>query len=229
MPNPKKISIFGGIRMIHQFTATNYQSICEELAANDADLQQIINTYGYPPFWSRPNTFESLVHIILEQQVSLASALSALNKLKERAQEITPARILLLTDEEMRACYVSRQKNSYIKFLAEALLSGQLKLEEFPMMTDDEVRAQLIALKGIGNWTADVHLMFALQRADIFPIGDLAAVNALKRVKKLTPETTKEQMLEIIAQWVPYRTLASMLLWHYYLSAPAPRPPKGGG
>jgi len=208
--------------MIQQFTPTNYKSICDELAAADPDLQQIIDTYGYPPFWSRINTFESLVHIILEQQVSLASALSALNKLRERIQEVTPARILLLTDEEMRACYVSRQKNSYIKHLAEALLSGQLKLEEFPSMSDDEIRARLTTLKGIGNWTADVHLMFALQRADIFPIGDLAAVNALKRVKQLPSETTREQMLEIVAQWAPYRTLAAMLLWHYYLSAPRP-------
>ena len=208
--------------MIQQFTPTNYKSICDELAAADPDLQQIIDTYGYPPFWLRINTFESLVHIILEQQVSLASALSALNKLRERIQEVTPARILLLTDEEMRACYVSRQKNSYIKHLAEALLSGQLKLEEFPSMSDDEIRARLTTLKGIGNWTADVHLMFALQRADIFPIGDLAAVNALKRVKQLPSETTREQMLEIVAQWAPYRTLAAMLLWHYYLSAPRP-------
>lgn len=208
--------------MIQQFNPTNYKSICDELAAADPDLQQIIDTYGYPPFWSRTNTFESLVHIILEQQVSLASALSALNKLRERVQEITPARVLLLTDEEMRACYVSRQKNGYIKYLAEALLSGQLNLEEFHTMPDNDVRAKLTALKGIGNWTADVHLMFALQRADIFPIGDLAAVNALKRVKQLPVETTREQMLEIVAQWAPYRTLAAMLLWHYYLSAPRP-------
>ena len=176
--------------MIQQFTKANYQSICDELASNDADLQKIIDIHGYPPFWSRPNSFESLVHIILEQQVSLASALSALNKLKERVQELTPARVLLLTDEEFRACYCSRQKTSYIKYLAEALLSGQLKLEEFPHLPDDEIRPKLVALKGIGNWTADVYLMFALQRADIFPIGDLAAVNALKRVKQLPAEIT---------------------------------------
>lgn len=206
--------------MLHQFSKTNYQAICDELASNDADLQKIIDIHGYPPFWSRPNSFESLVHIILEQQVSLASALSALNKLRERVQEITPARVILLTDEEMRACYVSRQKSSYIKFLAEAILSGQLKLEEFHKLPDEEVRAELVALKGIGNWTADVYLMFALQRADIFPIGDLALVNALKRVKQLPAETTREEMLEIAARWQPYRSLASMLLWHYYLSAP---------
>ena len=220
MANPKIFSIFDNNYMIQQFSKTNYQSICDGLASNDPDLQKIIDTHGYPPFWSRPNSFESLVHIILEQQVSLASALSALNKLRERVQELTPARILLLTDEEMRACYVSRQKSSYIKYLAEALLSGQLKLEEFYDLPDDEIRAQLVALKGIGNWTADVYLMFALQRADIFPIGDLAAANALKRVKRLPPETTREEMLGITVQWQPYRSVATMLLWHYYLSAP---------
>ena len=208
--------------MIQQFDRYNYQTICDQLASSDAELQKIIDTHGYPPFWSRPNSFESLVHIILEQQVSLASALSALNKLKERVQALTPARILLLTDEEMRASYVSRQKSSYIRYLAETLLSGQLKLDELPHLPDQAVRAQLVALKGIGNWTADVYLMFALQRADIFPIGDLAAVNALKRVKQLPANITQEEMLKITAQWQPYRTLGAMLLWHYYLSSPKP-------
>src|ERR1700722_1979688 len=115
---------------IHHFTADDFRDICDALAAADTDLTAIINAHGYPPMWNRPNTFETLVHIILEQQVSLASALSALNKLKERLQELTPARLLLLTDEEMRACYVSRQKSGYIKYLAEAIISGQLNLTE---------------------------------------------------------------------------------------------------
>ena len=205
--------------MTHRFTSDTYHSLCDKLALIDPDLAAIIQTYGYPPFWSRPNTFETLVHIILEQQVSLASALSALNKLKERVQELTPARIVLLTDEEMRACYVSRQKSGYIKYLGEALLSGQLNLAALEDMADDEVRTRLIALKGIGNWTADVYLMFVLQHPDVFPIGDLAAVNALKRVKKL-PLATSEQLLKIAEAWRPNRTLATMLLWHFYLSAP---------
>jgi len=209
--------------MNNKFDANTYYAICDQLATIDVDLAAIIKTYGYPPFWSRPNTFETLVHIILEQQVSLASALSALNKLKERVQELTPARLLFLTDEEMRACYVSRQKNVYIKYLAEALLSGQLNLTELEDLPDEKVRAKLVALKGIGNWTADVYLMFVLQHPDVFPIGDLAAVNAMKRVKKLPAETTREQLLEIADSWRPYRTLATMLLWHFYLSAP-----KGG-
>ena len=206
--------------MTTRFTQSTYHSICDELALIDNDLASIIKAYGYPPFWHRPNSFETLVHIILEQQVSLASALSALNKLRERVQTLTPARVLLLTDEEMRACYVSRQKSGYIKYLAEALLSGQLNLHELEDMPDHEVRARLVALKGIGNWTADVYLMFVLQHSDVFPIGDLAAVNALKRVKKLPADITREQMLEITAKWQPYRTIATMLLWHFYLSTP---------
>jgi len=204
--------------MPEQFTKTNFYSICDQLAATDADLAAIINTYGYPPLWSRPNTFETLVHIILEQQVSLASALSALNKLKERVGELTPARLLLLTDEEMRACYCSRQKITYIKYFAEALLSGHIKLNELEHLPNDAIRAQLITLKGIGHWTIDVYLMFVLQRADIFPIGDLAAVNAMKKVKHLPASTPKEELVIIATNWQPYRTVATMLLWHFYLS-----------
>lgn len=206
--------------MPEKFAQSTYHALCDELASTDADFAAIIKTHGYPPFWSRPNTFETLVHIILEQQVSLASALSALNKLKERLQLLTPARLLLLTDEEMRACYVSRQKAGYIKYLAEALLSGQLNLTELEDMPDEQVRAKLVALKGIGNWTADVYLMFVLQHPDVFPLGDLAAVNAMKRVKNLAAGTSKEQLLEVTVSWQPYRTIATMLLWHFYLSAP---------
>jgi DNA-3-methyladenine glycosylase II len=208
--------------MISQFNPANFHSLCDKLTSVDADLKNIIDTYGYPPFWSRTNSFESLVHIILEQQVSLASANSALNKLKERVQELTPGRVLLLTDEEMRACYISRQKTSYIRYLAEALLSGQIKLDEFNELPDDEIRSQLTSLKGIGNWTAEVYMISALHRADIFPIGDLAAVNALKRVKNLPAEVTTEQLLAIISHWQPYRTIAAKILWHYYLSTPRP-------
>ncbi|MFI5139726.1 MAG: DNA-3-methyladenine glycosylase family protein [Sphingobacteriales bacterium] len=206
--------------MITRFTQSTYHSICDELAAIDGDLKNIINTHGYPPFWSRPNTFETLVHIILEQQVSLASALSALNKLKERLPELSPAPILLLTDEEMKACYCSRQKTLYIRHLAEAILSGQISLPELEDLPDEVVRAKLTALKGIGNWTADVYLMFVLRHPDVFPIGDLAAVNALKRVKNLPANTTREEMLALSVNWQPNRTIAAMLLWHFYLSSP---------
>lgn len=205
---------------MNTFDQSDFQTICDELAAKDADLKMVIDTYGYPPMWSRPNTFETLVHIILEQQVSLASALSALNKLRERIQEITPSRVLLLTDEELKACYFSRQKTIYVRYLAEAMLTGEINLKHIAAMPDDAVRNCLTTLKGIGNWTVDVYLMFVLHRADIFPSGDLAAVNALKRVKQLPPETTKEAVALIAEQWMPYRTVATMMLWHWYLSCP---------
>jgi len=209
--------------MSEQFSRSDFHQICDALAARDADLAAIIDTYGYPPMWSRANSFETLVHIILEQQVSLASALSALNKLKERLQELTPARVLLLTEEEMRACYVSRQKSAYIKFLAEALLSGHIKLAELEHLPNDEIRARLITMKGIGHWTIDVYLMFVLQRADIFPVGDLAAVNAMKKVKGLPSGVSREELVLLAEQWAPYRTVATMLLWHWYLSEIAGR------
>ncbi|HXS36739.1 MAG TPA: hypothetical protein VN721_08565 [Flavipsychrobacter sp.] len=206
--------------MFKTFSAQDFKDICDKLAKKDKDLALIIKEHGYPPMWTRPNSYKTLVHIILEQQVSLASALAALNKLQEKTKGITPAKILALSDEELRACYVSRQKALYIRNLAEAIKSKKLNLKEFENMPDDEVRAALIEMKGIGNWTIDVYLMFVLQRADIFPIGDLAAVNALKRAKHLAKDTSREAMLKVSEQWKPYRTIATMLLWHHYLSSP---------
>ena len=207
---------------IQHFSPDDFRDICDALAASDTDLTAIINAHGYPPMWNRPNTFETLIHIILEQQVSLASALAALNKLRERLGQITPEGLLRLTDEELKACYFSRQKTNYARHLARALQSGELDLQALEKLPDHEVRTRLTALKGIGDWTVDVYLIFVLQRADIFPLGDLAAVNALKRLKKIPKETSREQLVTMIGTWQPHRTIATMLLWHYYLSAPRP-------
>ena len=207
--------------MLNTFSPGTFHRHCDELAAADRDLAAIIRTYGYPPMWNRPNSFETLVHIILEQQVSLASALAALNKLRERIGEITPKKVLLLSDEELKACYFSRQKTGYVRCLAESIANGHLNLQSFADLPDEEVRTTLTALKGIGNWTVDVYLIFVLQRADIFPLGDLAAVNALKSLLNLPPHTHRDALLPIIDRWRPRRTIATMLLWHYYLSYPA--------
>jgi DNA-3-methyladenine glycosylase II len=204
--------------MPDEFTTLNYHFICDQLALQDSELKMILDTYGYPPLWSRANTFETLVHITLEQQVSLASALSALNKLKERMGEITADSLLRLTDEELKACYLSRQKASYIKLLASAINDGLLDLNYLEQLENDDVRQELTALKGIGNWTTDIYLMFVLHRADVFPVGDLAAVNALKAVKNLPKQTSREELVNIARKWSPYRTIACMILWHYYLS-----------
>jgi DNA-3-methyladenine glycosylase II len=209
--------------MINTFSSQNFHSICDELAIMDKDLAIIIKEHHYPPMWTRPNTFETLVHIILEQQVSLASALAALKKLQEETGGITPEKILTLSDETLKACYVSRQKTTYIRNLAEAIKEKRLVLEDMESMSDDAIRLRLTELKGIGNWTVDVYLIFVLQRADLFPMGDLAAVNALKRAKELPKDIPQEEMMEIVAKWAPYRTIATMILWHHYLSSPIKR------
>jgi DNA-3-methyladenine glycosylase II len=200
-----------------QFNKDNFQQLCNTLAKKDAHLKSILRQYGHPPMWTRPASFASLIHIILEQQVSLASARAALEKLKEKIGKITPGKVLLLSDAELRSCYFSRQKIVYARCLAEAITTKKLDLKKLSAGTDDEIRIELRKIKGIGNWTVDVYLLFVLQRADIFPTGDLAMMNALKEIKQLPKHTTKEEIIELAEEWRPYRSLATMLLWHHYI------------
>lgn len=203
--------------MIHTFNKDNFRQRCNQLAKKDPHLQSILSQYGHPPMWSRPATFESLVHIILEQQVSLASAKAALEKLREKTGTITPGKILLLSDAELRACYFSRQKTVYTRCLAEAIASKKLQLKKLTTAPDDEIRTELKKIKGIGDWTVDVYLLFVLQRADVFPTGDLAMMNALKQIKQLPAHTSKEAIMALAEAWRPNRSLATMLLWHHYI------------
>lgn len=201
--------------MIKTFSEENLQPLYDLVTRKDKDLRGIIKEYGCPPIWIRPNSFETLVLTILEQQVSLASAYSAYKKLKERIN-ITPKNLLLLTDEELRSCYLSRQKIIYTRELANAIVTKRINLKKFEELPDDVVRTELKALKGIGDWTVDIYLLHALRRLDIFPIGDLALVNSIKMVKQL-PTVTKEEIVEMSVKWKPYRSIATMLFWHYYI------------
>ncbi len=203
--------------MIQTFDAESLKAICKQLAKKDSDIKHIISSYGFPPFWSRKPSFETLVHIILEQQVSLASAKAALDQLKLKIKKVNPYNLLSLTDEEMKFCYFSRQKTVYARNLAEAVISKRIQISKLKSLNDEEVRNKLTELKGIGNWTADVFMMMALNRTDCFPTGDIALINSIKKVKNLPTETTKEQILEIAEAWKPYRTIAAYLLWHNYL------------
>ncbi len=202
---------------MQRFNKTNFTLFCDKLARKDPGLKGILKQYGYPPMWTRPATFQTLILTILEQQVSLASAYAAFKKLREKIGYVTPAKILALSDEEMRAVYFTRQKMGYARELARAIQSRKLVLKKLGSLTDEEVREQLIQLKGIGHWTIDVYLMHALQRTDLFPLGDIALVNSLKHIKELPPHTTKEELLAIAEPWRPYRTIAAMMLWHAYI------------
>ena len=203
--------------MAATFSKDNFHSLCDKLTRKDKDLRSIVKKYGYPPVWTRTSSFQTLIHIILEQQVSLASARAALNKLKEKLGTITPRKLLTLSDEELKACYFSRQKTIYARCLAEAIVSKQLSLKELSGSRDEDIRQQLKKIKGIGEWTVDVYLLFALQRTDVFPVGDPAMVNAVKEVKQLPKETSQEQLLRLSESWRPYRSIAAMLFWHYYI------------
>jgi DNA-3-methyladenine glycosylase II len=204
-------------KTIPKFNKQNFIRLCNRLAKRDAHMLSIIKRFGYPPLWSRAASFASLIHIILEQQVSLASAKAAFDKLKATIGQITPKKLLLLNDTEMRACYFSRQKTIYARELATAIVSKKIDLKKLSHLPDEEIRRSLKTVKGIGDWTVDVYLLFCLQRTDVFPTGDLAMINAFKQIKDLPQTCTKETILELAESWRPHRSIATMLLWHHYI------------
>ena len=202
---------------MNRFSTETFTNICTLLAKKDEDLAAIIKQYGYPPMWSRPATFQTLILTILEQQISLASAYAAFKRLKEKVGYVTPQKILALTDEELRACYFTRQKIVYARGLAKAIKTKKLVLSRLTNLPDEAIRTELKKLKGIGDWTVDVYLMHALQRSDLFPLGDIALVNSMREHKKLGKDFPKEKMLQLAEPWKPYRTVATMILWHAYI------------
>lgn len=187
---------------------------CNNLFKIDPVFADIHALYGEPPNWSRPPGFVSLSKIILEQQVSLASAKAHFEKLNAYITEFTPHNILQLNDEEMRSCQISRQKAKYLRALSIAVRDKEIDLDALSKMNDEEIRTQLTRIKGIGHWTSDIYLMFCLQSKDIFPIGDIALVNT---VKELTEARTREEITIRAKKWQPLRSLAAYFLWHYYL------------
>lgn len=203
--------------MDHSFSKENFHSLCDQLASKDKSLALIIKEYDYPPLWHRPEGFATLVHIILEQQVSLASARAAYDQLKLKTGKITPKKVLTLTDEELKACYFSRQKIIYVRHLASAIVNKELDLDTLSELSNDEIRTRLIAIKGIGHWTVEVYLMMVLHRSDLFPLGDIALLNSLREIKGLSKEVTRDRLEKISMTWKPYRTIAAFLLWHSYI------------
>jgi DNA-3-methyladenine glycosylase II len=189
----------------------------QHLTKRDAGLVKVLDAHGYPPLWERKPELATLVHMILEQQVSLASAQATFDRLKARLGRIEPQGLLALGDEELRAMGFSRQKTGYVRSLAESIQEGRLRLDRLGNLDDDQVREHLTALKGIGNWTADIYLLMALRRPDVWPVGDLALAVAAQQLYRL-PQRPKPAELEALAQpWRPWRSVAARLLWLFYL------------
>jgi DNA-3-methyladenine glycosylase II len=189
-----------------------------ELCSADSDLAAIVERHGIPEFWARDPGFPTLVLLILEQQVSLASARAAYDRLVTRLGELTPRGVIDSTDEELRADGFSRQKNRYARALAAAVEEGSLDLESVASLDDVGVRTALVALPGIGPWTAEVYLLSALRRPDTWPTGDIALQEGARRAKGLELRPSAEQLEEIGDAWRPHRAPAARLLWHLYLS-----------
>jgi DNA-3-methyladenine glycosylase II len=183
------------------------------LIKKDEVLKKLYHQYGNPFIPSRPQGFVTLCKLILEQQVSIDSAKACFNKIEILLGKVSPETISQCSDEELKSCGVSRQKISYLKILSTAV-SSELDLESLSSKSEEQVREELIKIKGIGHWTIDVYLLFSLQAPDVIPLGDVAVINT---IKELFGCQTKEEIAAISANWKPYRSMATFMLWHHYL------------
>ena len=190
------------------------QPAIEYLSLKVPQFAHIIDLYGPPNPVVRPQGFATLCKIIFEQQVSLESAKACYDKLLRLTTNFIPENIISCSDEQLRQCGLSRQKSAYVRALAEAIVSREIDLETFDHKSPDQIRAELIKIKGIGNWTIDVYLMFALQSPDIIPLGDIGIIIT---IKELWGISDLDEIRKLSESWSPYRTAASFFLWHYYL------------
>ena len=189
-----------------------------ELSGVDKGLARAVEQHGPPPMWGRKAGFPALIKIILEQQVSLASAAAIFRKLQSAVTDVYPDQIKALSIEGLRDLGFTKQKAGYCEGLADIILSGELKLEELKGMDDESAHNMLIAVKGIGPWTANIYLLMALRRPDIWPDGDLALAESARRIRKMKERPSYERLNTMAQKWRPWRSVAARILWHAYLS-----------
>ena len=203
--------------MSEPLTDETFRTHALELAEHDPALGRVVAEHGLPEFWHRPPGFATLVLFVVEQQVSLASAKAVFDRMHAALGGITPDTLLSVDPELLRATGLTRQKQRYVLLLAAAVDDGSLDLPTLGLMTDDEVRRRLLALTGIGPWTADVYLLSCLRRADMWPVGDRALQVGVGEVLELD-ETPTPLVLEALGErWRPLRAVAARLVWHDYL------------
>jgi DNA-3-methyladenine glycosylase II len=186
------------------------------LGRKDPDLARALKEVGPPPPRARPAGFASLLDIVLAQQVSTHSYRAIAKRLEEAIGVSTPRSILDLEEGHFRRIGFSRQKVVYARGIAEATHAGTLDLEAIAVMADEQAMAELVKLKGVGRWTAEIYLMFCLGRPDIMPAGDLALREAAGLVKHKRKRPDEAQLRRMAESWRPWRSVAARLLWHYY-------------
>ena len=201
-----------------KLTEASLDIAARALARRDPDLAAVYETLGPPPLWARRPGFPTLVHIILEQQVSLQSAASLFARVQANVAPFKPGRMLELGEPHLKSLGLTRQKTAYCLHLAQSINDRTLKLRALERMSDDDVRAALMEVKGVGSWSADVYLLMALLRADIWPASDLALAIGIANLKKLPARPTSEELLDMAAAWRPYRSVAARMIWQFYLA-----------
>ena len=190
-----------------------------ELAACDADVARGLSEAGPPELRRGDPGFTTLLRAIVSQQISKAAAATVWSRLEQAAGSLDPESLLALDEDGLRGAGLSRQKAGYVRGLAEAVRSGAIDLGELASRPDEEVVAELVKLKGIGRWSAEIYLLFALGRADAFPADDLALMIGAERLKRLDGRPNRTALTKIAEAWRPWRGPAALLLWHYYSTA----------
>lgn len=197
------------------------QRALRHLAKADRDFARAIDEVGPPPPRQRPAGFMGLLHVIVAQQVSTHAAKAISARLEAAMGGKTPDAFLKLSDADLRAVGFSRQKVVYGRDLAAAFLDGRLSMARLRKQSDEEAIAAITSVKGLGVWSAEVFLLFALQRPDVLPALDLGLIVATQRMKRLKERPSPKRLREIAEPWRPYRSFASRMLWHYYHATPA--------
>jgi DNA-3-methyladenine glycosylase II len=190
----------------------------EQLCARDPHLAAVVREHGQPPLWVRPPGFATLSRIILEQQVSLKSAHAIYRRLGKGVGGLTASRVAGLEIADLQQHGLTRQKASYIHGLARSLHGRELRLRTLSRSDDLAARETLLGIRGVGPWTADIYMIMALRRVDVWPVGDLALNTSMMRVKRLRSIPSNERASRIAMSWQPWRTVAAHILWHHYLS-----------
>ena len=199
-------------------TRTTLATGARALARRDPRLRSLLARNGLPPMWARRPGFETLVHIVLEQQVSIVAARSLFRRVRAHLGGLTPEIVSRRGVMGLHRLGLTRQKATYCHELARATLGGRLFLSDIARASDEDGRAALLALRGIGPWSVDIYYLMALRRPDIWPTGDLALAVALHDVLDLPVRPDEKQQREISASWAPWRSVAARLLWHHYLN-----------
>ncbi len=199
-------------------TEKTYHQAISVLTKRDPNLAAAVSKWGTPPFWTHPPGFAGIVSAILAQQVSLESARATFTKLENVIGAITPEKFILLDGKRLREIGFSHQKASYVRGVARDMIAGEFDVEALETLDDDQARMRLLNLKGIGPWTADTYLLFALRRSDAWPSGDLALAKAVQELRGLTTIPGFKAVDKIADDWRPWRAVAARILWHFYLS-----------